>query len=394
MSDRAQLEALRGRARTLGEAADPTGHGDDGAAAARAALAALAAADLLGPTVPVRDRGAGAEVAGLAPDDGLSVRAMSVLRDELAYWDGLLDLMFVMQGLGSYPVARGGSAALRSEVLPRVARGDVIAAYGLTEPGAGSSLDEIATRAERDGDGWRLDGHKTYISNAGIAGFYSILARTSGAPGDRGTDHLSMFYVPADAVGLRVEPFEVIAPHPIGEVFLEGVQVPDAHRLGAVGEGLDIALATLATFRTTVAAAANGFARRALDESRRHLNTRHQFGRPLGANQGLRFDLAEMDTRLRAAQLLVREAAELSDAGSTQAPHAVARAKLFATEAAGWICDRAVQHHGGSGVRRGVLVEQLYREVRALRIYEGASEIQKVILGKGVLAREGATPSA
>jgi len=387
---REQIGDLRERARALGERADPTGHGDDGPAAARAALGQLADAGLLAATVPARD--GGADLSELIAADGLTVRGLCALRDELAYHDGLLDLMLVMQGLGSFPIARGGQAPLRAEVLPRVATGDLIAAYGLTEPGAGSSLDEIATRAVRDGDGWRLDGHKTYISNAGIADFYSILARTSGEPGDRGTDHLSMFYVPATAAGLRVEPFEVIAPHPIGEVFLEGVSVPDAHRLGAVGEGLDVALATLATFRTTVAAAANGFARRALDESRAHLSTRRQFGRPLGANQGLRFDLAEMDTRLRAAQLLVREAAELTDAGDPGAAHAVARAKLFATEEAGWICDRAVQHHGGSGVRRGVLVEQLYREVRALRIYEGASEIQKVILGKGVLAREGATP--
>ncbi|QDU66483.1 acyl-CoA dehydrogenase family protein [Engelhardtia mirabilis] len=385
-----QIDGLRTRARVLGAAADPTGHGTDAAAAARGALAQLAAAGLLGSTVPARD--GGAALPELIGPEGLTVRGLCVLRDELAYHDGLLDLMLVMQGLGSFPIARGGQPELRARVLPEVASGESIAAYGLTEPGAGSSLDEIATRAVRDGDGWRLDGHKTYISNAGIADFYSVLARTSGEPGDRGTDHLSMFFVPADAAGLRVEPFEVIAPHPIGEVCFEGVRVPDAQRLGAVGEGLDLALATLATFRTTVAAAANGFARRALDESRAHLSTRKQFGRPLGANQGLRFDLAEMDTRLRAAQLLVREAAELTDAGDPSAPHAVARAKLFATEEAGWICDRAVQHHGGSGVRRGVLVEQLYREVRALRIYEGASEIQKVILGKGVLAREGATP--
>jgi acyl-CoA dehydrogenase len=385
-----ELVQLRERARSLGATADPLGHGSDTDAAARRALADLAGAGLLEFAVRADSGGAATP---LAAADDVSVRALSVLRDELAYFDGLLDLMLVMQGLGSYPLQRGGSAELRGEVLPRVARGELVAAYGLTEPGAGSSLDEIATGARRDGDEWVLDGHKIYISNAPIADFVTVLARTGGAPGDRGTDHLTMFWVPIPSTGLSTAPFEVIAPHPIGEVRFDGVRVPDAYRLGQVGQGLEIALATLGRFRTTVAAAATGFARRALDESRRHLTVRRQFGRPLGANQGLRFDLAEMDTRLRAAQLLVWEAAELTDAGDPAGPHAVARAKLYATEEAGYICDRAVQHHGGSGVHRGVLVEQLYREVRALRIYEGASEVQKVILGKGVLAREGRSRS-
>ncbi|MEO0651876.1 MAG: acyl-CoA dehydrogenase [Planctomycetota bacterium] len=385
-----ELETLRARARALGESADPLAHGDDTDAAARRALAALAEAELLGFAVRADS---GGNATSLASADDVSVRALSVLRDELAYYDGLLDLMLVMQGLGSYPLQRGGSDALRHEVLPRVVRGEAIAGYCLTEPGAGSSLDEIATTATREGDQWRLDGHKIYISNAPIADFVTVLARTGGEPGDRGTDHLSMFYVPVPSAGLSTAPFEVIAPHPIGEVRFDGVRVPDTQRLGAVGQGLEIALATLGRFRTTVAAAATGFARRALDESRQHLSTRHQFGRPLGANQGLRFDLAEMDTRLRAAQLLVNEAANLTDTGDPSGPHAVARAKLFATEEAGFICDRAVQHHGGSGVHKGVLVEQLYREVRALRIYEGASEVQRVILGKGVLGRDGSTGS-
>jgi alkylation response protein AidB-like acyl-CoA dehydrogenase len=384
------LDDLRARARALGLTADPLGHGTDGDAAARRALSVLAEADLLGYTV--RADSGGAANPWAAADD-VSVRALATLRDELAYHDGLLDLMLVMQGLGSYPLQRGGSEALRAEYLPRVVSGELIASYCLTEPGAGSSLDEIATTARRDGDRWVLNGHKIYISNAPIADFASVLARTSGEPGERGTDHLSMFLVPLPSEGVRIAPFEVIAPHPIGELWFEDVTVGDDHRLGEVGEGLEIALATLSRFRTTVAAAATGFARRALDESREHLGTRHQFGRPLGANQGLRFDLAEMDVSLRAAQLLVSEAAEWTDVGDPRAAHAVARAKLFATEQAGVICDRAVQHHGGSGVRRGVLVEQLYREVRSLRIYEGASEVQKVILGKGVLGREGATES-
>jgi acyl-CoA dehydrogenase len=384
-----RLSALRARARELGANARPTEHGPDGVAAARAALRTLAQAGLLGYAVRADGGGAPTE---LCAADEVSVRALCALRDELAYADGLLDLMLVMQGLGSYPLQRGGTPALRAAVLPEVVAGRAVAAYGLTEPGAGSSLDEVATRAVRAGDGWRLEGHKVFLSNLPLADFVTVLARTSGEVGERGGQHLTMFYVPLPAEGATVRPFEVIAPHPIGELHLDGVQVPDAHRLGAVGEGLALALSTLARFRTTVAAAACGFARRALDESRQHLNSRHQFGRPLGANQGLRFDLAEMDVRLRAAQWLVHEAAELSDRGAPEAPVSVARAKLFATEVAGWICDRAVQHHGGSGVRRGVLVEQLYREVRSLRIYEGASEVQKLILGKAVLERRGPTP--
>jgi len=190
--------------------------------------------------------------------------------------------------------------------------------------------------------------------------------------------------VPATSKGLSVRRFEVSAPHPIGELHLSNAEIPDAQRLGEVGSGLDVALATLARFRATVAAAATGFARRALDESLRHLRAREQFGRPLSEFQALRFDLAEMDVELRAAELLTAEAAETVDRGEP-ATAQVARAKLFATEAASRICDRAIQHHGGLGVRRGVIVERLWREARALRIYEGTSEVQKLILAREIL---------
>lgn len=389
------LVALRARARELAQGYAPPPESAGEALRARAALEALAGAELLGYTV-ARSRG-GADVSGLVPQgpaargESPSVLALSVLRDELAYGDGLLDLMFVMQGLGSFPLQMGGRGAFADGVCADVIAGRQIAAYALTEPNAGSSLDEIATRATRTDGGWRLDGRKVFISNAGIADFYCVLARTSGEPGDRSPGGLTMFFVPAASEGVVCEPFEVIAPHPIGEVRFEGVELSDDVRLGEVGSGLDLALSTLACFRTTVGAAANGFARRALDESVRHLNERHQFGRPLGANQGLRFDLAEMDAQLRSAQLLVDEAARLSDAGHADADRAVARAKLVATEMAGYVCDRAVQHHGGLGVKRGQIVEELFRDVRALRIYEGASEVQKLILGKLVLGR-GAQP--
>jgi acyl-CoA dehydrogenase len=380
----AAVAALVQRARALGRSAGPSlfkqaEQDPHGLAAARQALRLLADAGLLAAAIaPLHG---GLSLPGQRPG-AVSVRALCALREELAYHNGMLDLMLVMAGLGSYPLQLGGADELRQRWLPGVQSGRCVAAYGLTEPGAGSSLDEIATRAERVPGGYRLSGHKTFISNAGLADFYTVLARTAGQPGDKGRDNLSMFLVPASAASLEAKPFEVLAPHPIGDVHLTGVFVPAAERLGAEGQGLEIALETLATFRTTVAAAANGFSRRALAESVGHLERRSQFGKPLAQNQALRFEIAEMDTDLAAARLLVAEAARLADAEDPAAPRAVSRAKLFATEAAGRICDRAVQHHGGLGVKRGSVVEDLYREVRALRIYEGTSEIQKLILSK------------
>ncbi len=344
--------------------------------AALEALRIVRKAGLTTYMVPERD--GGAHAGGLCGPETISTRILCALRDELAWQHGLLDLMLVEQGLGSFPVALGGTSELRAEVLPAVANGSRIAAFALTEPEAGSNLSDVATRATRTKHGWRLDGKKTFITNAGIADFYTVLARTRGEPGEEG---LSMFYVPAEAKGLSVAPFAVLAPHPIGEVALDAVDVPERALLGREHEGVAIALATLGRFRTGVAAAANGFARRALDESRAHLSQRKQFGRPLATFQALRFDIAEMDVRLRAGQLLVDEAAELVDLGAN-ATAAVARAKLFATESASWICDRAVQHFGGLGVKRGTVVERLFRETRALRIYEGTSEIQKLVLAR------------
>jgi acyl-CoA dehydrogenase len=380
MGTDALLSDLRARARAVGERAAPALEGLTEDDAARAALRALSEAGLTAWAVPQRDGGADAQ--GLCARDTVSVRALCALRDELAWHSAMLDVMLVMQGLGSFPIALAGGERLRAEVLPDVARGKRIAAFALTEPDAGSSLGDVATRAERRVDRWVLDGEKRFISNAGIAHVYTVLARTAGKPGS--TDGLTMFCVPGDARGREVERFEVIGPHPIGSVRLHAVEVPDGHRLGAEGQGLEVALGTLARFRTSVAAAANGFARRALDESKARLQARRQFGKPLATFQALRFDVAEMDVRLRAAQLLTQEAAALVDAGAPSTA-AVARAKLFATESAGWICDRAVQHFGGEGVKSGSVVERLYRDVRALRIYEGTSEIQKLVLAKELL---------
>ena len=374
------LADLRELADRVGSSGAPGLEGLDEDAAAREALDVLARGELLGWTVPGAHGGADAR--GLAAPDEVSVRAVCALRQGLAFHSGMLDVMFVMQGLGSYALAQGGSDELRASVLPAVASGARIAAFALTEPEAGSDLSRVVTRAERSGEGWRISGHKTFISNAGLAGFYTLLARTAGELGER--EGLTMFHVPGDSLGLEVRRFEVIAPHPIGELLLDGVEVADAERLGDEGAGLELALGVLARFRASVAAAACGLARRALGESVHHLKEREQFGRPLASFQGLRFDLAEMDARTRAAELLVDEAAALVDGGA-DATAAVARAKLMATENASWVCDRAVQHLGGLGVTRGQVVERLFREARALRIYEGTSEVQKLILAKEVL---------
>ena len=325
------LDELRELGRRIGSAAEPMLEGLDETEAARKALAILAEAELCTWCVPAR--WGGADAGELASGDEVSVRALATLRSSLAYHSGMLDVMLVMQGLGSYALTR--SDELASEVLPRVATGEQVAALALTEPEAGSDLGGVATRAERRGPGWKLSGSKTFISNAGIADFYTLLARTGGEVGDGGKGCLTMFHVPATSPGLGVRRFEVIAPHPIGELTLQDLALDDDHRIGEVGDGLDIALGTLGRFRTSVAAAANGFARRALDESLAHLKEREQFGRPLASFQGLRFDLAEMDARLRGAELLVDEAAAAVDAGG-RATAEVARAKLIATENASW----------------------------------------------------------
>jgi acyl-CoA dehydrogenase len=351
--------------------------------AARIALGLLAKSNWLGWALPA-DYG-GLDTDGRVAGDKVSVQAMCAVRRGLARGCGMADLMFVEQGLGSYALALGGAEDLAKELMGSYAAGTRIAAFAVTEEGAGSDLSGVSTRAVSTDRGYCLTGAKTYITNAGIADDYTLLARVSGEPGDR--SGLAMFRVPATARGLEVKRFEVMAPHPIGELILNDVQVDQRDLIGEEGQGLDLALGVLGRFRTSVAAAAVGFGERALQESLNHLKTREQFGRPLSSFQGLRFDLAEMDTRLAAAALLVSHAAECVDE-EREATASVARAKLFATETAGWVCDRAVQHHGGLGVRRGTVVERLFREVRALRIYEGTSEIQKLIIAKYLLSQK------
>ena len=317
------------------------------------------------------------------PGGRLDVRTLCLIRETLARHAGLADFAFAMQGLGTGPVTLFGSDALKERILPPVRDGRAIAAFALSEPEAGSDVAATATTARHDGDAYVLDGTKTWISNGGIAGHYVVFARTGEAPGARG---LSAFVVDADTPGLTVaERIEVSAPHPLATLRFEGCQVPADRLLGRPGEGFKIAMATLDVFRSTVGAAALGFARRALDEATGHASARTLFGGPLADLQMTQAKLADMAVEVDAAALLVYRAAWTKDSGAPRVTREAAMAKLYATEAAQRVIDAAVQIFGGLGVTRGQTVEALYREIRPLRIYEGASEVQKIVIARQVL---------
>ncbi len=360
--------ALRAQAQKFGEAHLRAGAEDesDPAGRTRRRVAAMGKARLLEACVP-------------PPFGGLDVRSLVAVRETLAWYSSLADTAFAMQGLGSFPVALGGSDVQRERWLRAVSRGEVVCAFAVTEPQAGSDLAGVRTRAESDGALWRLSGLKTFISNAGVARLYTVLARSSEAVGHKG---LSMFLVDGDAPGIFVKTLEPMAPHPLGEVRFEGTP---ALLLGEEGGGFALALRTLDTFRPSVGAAACGLAQRALDEALRWTQARRQFGRPLSDFQATRLALAEMHVELQSARLLVRHAAWCRDLGKEPCALEASAAKLHATEAAQRVIDRAVQLHGGAGVLRGATVERLYREVRALRIYEGTSEIQKLVIARELL---------
>ena len=309
---------------------------------------------------------------------------LCLVREELARCSGLADSMFAMQGLGSYPITLAGSEAVKRQFLPAVTTGEAIAAFALTEPEAGSDAAAVGTTAELRGDSYYLNGTKRFISNAGIAAVYSVFARTGPDSGRRG---ISAFVVSADAAGLEIghRP-RLTAPHPIGEVHFRECSVPADQRLGEEGTGYATAMRTLDLFRTTVGAGALGLAQRALEEAVRYAQGRVQFGRPIAQFQSIQFKLAEMATEVDAARLLVRRAAWLWDQGIPNAQQS-SMAKLFATEMAQRTVDQAVQIHGGLGLVVGQVVERLYREVRALRIYEGTSEIQHLIIARHLLPR-------
>jgi acyl-CoA dehydrogenase len=311
----------------------------------------------------------------------VDVRSICVLREELAARNAAADSLFAVQGLGSHPLVLAGSDVQRKELLPAVASGKALFAFALTEPEAGSDVAAISTTARRDGDAYVLDGQKKFISNAGVATHYTVFARTG-----EGTRGLSAFVVPAETAGLRITPMQMMGEHPIGALELKGCHVPAAARVGDEGAGMKLALGTLDVFRSTVGAAAVGMARRALDEALSYAKSRKQFGKPLAELQAVQALIADSAVELEASRLLVHKAAAAKDAGAERITYEAAVAKLFATEAAQRIIDRAVQIHGGNGVVHGAVVERLYRDVRALRIYEGASEVQRLVIARHLLA--------
>jgi acyl-CoA dehydrogenase len=319
----------------------------------------------------------------------LDSRALCIARETLAYHDALADFAFAMQGLGSGAITLAGSDAQKARWLPAVARGRAIAAFALSEPDAGSDVGALALRARRDGSGWTLDGCKTWISNGGIADFYCVFART----GEWGTPGISAFIVAADAPGLAIaERIDTIAPHPLARLQFSGCRVAADALLGAEGAGFKLAMRTLDIFRASVAAAAVGFARRALDAALARAQSRPMFGATLADLQLTQANLAEMATAIDAAALLTYRAAWLRDARGAATTKEAAMAKMTATESAQRVIDAAVQLHGGLGVTRGHIVERLYRDIRALRIYEGATEVQKLVIARELLrgARAGA----
>jgi acyl-CoA dehydrogenase len=325
----------------------------------------------------------------IAPHGGLSatldVRTLCLARETLAVASGLADFAFAMQGLGSGPVSLFGTQEQKARFLPGVARGERIAAFAMSEPDAGSDPAAMTTTATPDGNTHlRLDGVKTWISNGGIADQYVVFCRTGEAPGARG---LSAIMVEAGTPGFKItERIETIAPHPLATLSFEGCLVPVENRIGGPGEGFKVAMATLDVFRSTVGAAALGFARRALSEALGRAASRKMFGATLADLQLTQGALAEMVADVEASALLVYRAAWVKDQGAERVTKEAALAKLVATEAAQRVIDKAVQIFGGEGVRSGAKVEELYREIRALRIYEGASEVQKVVIARAELA--------
>jgi len=347
----------------------------------RSLVRALGEAGFLRHCVP-------AAFGGAAP--ALNSRALVVCRETLARHDGLADFAFAMQGLGSGPITLAGRPELQAEWLPRVARGECITAFALSEPDAGSDVAALACSALDDGDHVLLNGEKTWISNGGIADLYCVFARDT-APGvvapNRGTRGLSAYLVHAGTPGLEIaERIEVMAPHPLARLRFVNCRVPKRQRLGEAGDGFKLAMRTLDIFRASVAAAALGFARRALDEALQFAQQRRMFDQRLADFQLSQAAFGDMAADIDAAALLTYRAAWLRDTGTARTTSEAAMAKMVATENAQRVIDRALQMHGGQGVRLGSVVESLYREIRALRIYEGATEVQRLIIGRDLLA--------
>ena len=360
------------------EVPDPALHAVDEVAAR---MGALGLYELLVP----RALGGRDFAEGERGEGQIDVRALCVAREALAYVSPLADGVLAVQGLGAYPLVLVPSFRRRAEVLEGVVAGTRIGGFALTEPEAGSDVASMRTTARRDGDSWVLDGEKVFISNVGIASHFIVFANADPAAGKRG---ISAFFVEAGAPGLALEHIATAVDHPLGRLVMDGCRVPHDALVGDVGQGMRLALGTLDVFRTSVGAAAVGMAQRALDETVMRVTKRVQFGQRLSEFQLTQAALADMATDVDAARLLVCRAAWLKDRGAKAAGE-VAMAKMFATEAAQRVVDRAVQLHGGAGVVDGTVVERLYREVRPLRNYEGTTEIQKLILGATLVKQAG-----
>ncbi|MFI0471675.1 acyl-CoA dehydrogenase family protein [Halomonas sp. HMF6819] len=330
----------------------------------------------------VKDLGKAGFLKGTAGAD-IDVRSLCLIRETLARHDGLADFAFAMQGLGTGAISLYGSDE-QKKWLDKTRQGEAISAFALSEPRSGSDVAQLDTIAERDGDGYRLNGEKTWISNGGIADIYTVFARTGEGPGAKG---LSVFLVPADTPGLEIrERLETVAPHPLARLGFNDMRLPASALIGKPGQGFRIAMSVLDVFRSTVGAAALGFARRALDESVSRSLSRELFGAALADLQMVQGHLADMALDVDAAALLVYRAAWTKDQGAERVTREAAMAKLFATDQAQKVIDQAVQLHGGDGVRKGHIIESLYREIRALRIYEGASDVQKVVIARSVMS--------
>ncbi|HLN88271.1 MAG TPA: acyl-CoA dehydrogenase family protein [Candidatus Limnocylindrales bacterium] len=341
---------------------------------ARSLVQQLGAVEFFKYTVPLKFGGMREKVGALD---------LCIFREELARGDALADTMFALQALGSFPITLAGAVAQKQNYLPRVACGAAIAAFAITEPEAGSDVASLQTTAVRQGEQFVLNGTKRFISNAGIADYYVVFASTEPAKKAKG---VSAFVVDANTPGVALkEKTQLLSPHPIGVLEFTDCIVPQSALLGAEGDGLKIALETLDLLRCSVGAAAVGFAQRALEEAIQYSKTRRQFGRAIGEFQGIQFKLAEMATELEAARLLVYQAAWVHDCGNADSKQKSSMAKFYATEAAQRIVDQALQLHGGNGLVAGTIMERLYRDVRALRIYEGTSEIQKLVIARGLL---------
>lgn len=368
-------------------ALDPPADDAAARAAARGLVEAMGEEGLLKHVVPAVHSGGSGSGGGNAEAGEPELRALCLIREALGWASPLADALFALQGLGSMPITLAGSAEQRARWLPLVAAGRAIAGFAMTEPEAGSDVGAIATTARRDGDAWVLDGVKSFISNAGIADFYCVFASTDRAKGARG---VSCFLVPATTPGLRfVAPYVLSEPHPLGELALEGCRLPGSALLGAEGEGFKLGMRSLDLLRPTVAAAACGMAARALEEAIAHARVRRQFGSAIAEFQLIQAKLARMATDLVASRLLTFRAAWERDRGAARVTREAAMAKLFATEAAQRIVDDAVQILGGRGVLASSVVDRLYRAVRGLRIYEGTSEIQHLVIARDLLRQEG-----